>query len=100
MSTYRYEIKMPGDGWRLLFEENRSFCAGFLAARRESPGPRLAARVVRSSDGKVVDEIGEKTEVDIGMIAGHPTAEQYEAAGNRALAIAAKIRERESRARR
>lgn len=90
----RVEVTM-GDKWVVLFEETRSFCRGYVAARRDAPGPKLGARVV-DSNGRVVDITPGSADVSLGMIAGMPSAEQYEDAGNRALEMAAKIRAREA----
>lgn len=95
-SDYRVEIYCL-DKWRTAITENRSFCLGFAAAMREQPGPRSAFRVVRANDGKIIEEHAEQTEVGVGMIAGMVTAEQLEDAAEKALARAAKIREREAR---
>lgn len=97
MTTHRYHLEMQAfDGeWFTpagLEEEQRGFLLGYMFGRADGPPPRLAMRVVRS-DGKVVDERPADTEVSIGMVAGWPTPEQYEAAAERALATAAKIRE-------
>ena len=53
--------------------------------------PRVHLRLVRS-DGKIMDEVEPHDDVGIGMVAGWPTAEQYEAAAERAMTRAAKIR--------
>jgi hypothetical protein len=52
------------------------------------------------SDGKIVRELTEYEDVGIGMIAGFPTAEQYERAAERALERARKIRENQEKNRR
>lgn len=67
--TYRIE-RLHRDGW--------------VAAMEDSPGPRLAARLVRS-DGRVVGEVHALTEVSIGLVAGGPSTEQLRAAAQRAL---------------
>ena len=95
-SLYRVEINWL-DKWHSALTENRSFCLGFAAAMREHSGPRSAFRVVRASDGEIIEEHAEQTEVGVGMIAGMVTAEQLEDAAAKALARAAKIREREAR---
>ena len=51
-------------------------------------------RIVRS-DGKIIDTIVAKHNVNIGMISGRPTAEQYEEAAKQALDTARRIREQE-----
>ena len=62
------------------------------AMRGQAPGLRL--RLVRS-DGKIIDEIPANDGVNIGMVAGFPTAGQYERAAEEALKRAAAIREHE-----
>lgn len=61
--------------------------------------PRVHLRMVRS-DGKIVCELAAHDDVVIGMIAGFPTAEQYERAAERALETARKIRENQEKHRR
>ena len=61
--------------------------------------PRVHLRMVRS-DGKIIREITEHDDVGIGMIAGFPTAEQYERAAERALERAKKIRDNQEKNRR
>ena len=51
-------------------------------------------RVVRD-DGEVVESWSVKTEVSVGMVAGFPSAEQYEDAARVAFDSAAEIRRRE-----
>lgn len=87
--TYSVESHFLGS-WRKLFEESRDFCLGFLDARKDQ-APRNAYRLTRS-DGKVIVELPATEDVSIGMIAGWPTAEQYEFAAQRALVQAARIR--------
>lgn len=58
--------------------------AGWLAHHREAPGPRLAARLVRRKDGKVMDEAPSRPEAAIGMVAGWPEWWQYAGAAARA----------------
>lgn len=93
--TYQIQIKVL-DHWSRHIDESLSYCQGYMEAMRDQGGPFVAMRLMRS-DGKVVDEIQELTEVSIGMVAGYPTAEQYEAATERALEKAKVIREREAR---
>ena len=74
----------------------RQFAQGVLWAT-EYDAPRLAYRVVRIEDGKVTDERPANDEVSVRMIAGFPTAEQYERAAERAMERAKAIREREAK---
>lgn len=83
------------DKWVNLFTETRDFCAGYLKASQYN-SPRNAYRLIRS-DGKVIHELPAATEVGIGMVAGWPTPEQYEAAAQRATAQAARIREQQAK---
>lgn len=82
--------------WRQHFVCTRDYGQGWLDRHRSMPGPRIAARLVDGS-GRVVAEAAKLTEVSIGQVAGHPTAEQYERAAAEALERARLIRERERR---
>lgn len=90
--TYTYHIECPySDKWN-AFVKGRTlgYCQGYIDAMRgQRPGIHL--RLVRS-DGKVVDEVLAQDDVGIGQVAGWPTAQQYEAAAERALARARAIR--------
>ena len=66
------------------------FCKGYLYAMLYT-APRNAYRITRA-DGRVVGELEAREDVNIGMIAGWPTAAQYEHAAAMALAKAARIR--------
>ena len=92
--TYKLESNYLGE-WRKLKEGSLQYLQGYLDARKDA-SPRLAYRLVRS-DGKVMEEVAAREDVSIGMVAGWPTAEQYEAAAERALAKAKVIREQEAR---
>ena len=93
--TYCIEVAY-NDEWRPICEgETRGYALGWLHCTKDAPGPRLACRVVDST-GKVIESTPTKTDVSIGMIAGWPTAEQYERAGNEALERARQIRDRET----
>jgi hypothetical protein len=59
---------------------------------RADYSPRCAMRLMRS-DGKIIEELAADEDVGIGMIAGWPTAEQYELAAAKALQRAHIIRE-------
>ena len=90
---YTYHIECPFlGGWNAFKQGSRHYCNGYMDAMRGQM-PRLHLRLVRS-DGKVMDEIQAHDDVGIGMVAGWPTAEQYETAANRAIKRAGKIRER------
>ena len=99
--TLRYQVQAKwGDEWRVLFSESsRAYCQGYIARCRDEPMPRLAWRIVDSKTGRVIEEVSPRAEVDLGMVAGWPTAEQYEAAAARAMEAAARIREMGARRR-
>lgn len=92
--SYHIECLTIGK-WLKLFSGGLQFLQGYLDARSES-SPRLAHRIMRS-DGKIVEQIEAREDVSVGMVAGFPTAEQYEAAAQRALSKAAVIREQSER---
>ena len=89
---YTYSIQIPFlDGWNTIITDTMSYCLGYMrGSKGHYPGTHY--RMVRS-DGKIIDEILPNESVSIGMVAGFPTAEQYERAGNEALEKAKKIRE-------
>jgi hypothetical protein len=91
---YRIESYYRNEWYKIADYVTRQWAQGVLWATHHD-APRLAYRVVRIEDGKVTDERPANDEVSIGMIAGFPTAEQYELAAARALAKAKAIRERE-----
>ena len=82
--------------WMTIKQGNLGYLQGYMDAMANQ-APRLAHQIVAPS-GKVLDAIPERTEVSIGMVAGWPTAGQYEAAAKRALEKAAAIRERQQNA--
>ena len=91
--AYRIEWRMPSGDWTCpcgMRAMPRGYADGYLAARRDEPGPRLACRLVRETDGKVVEEIAAAEDVDVGMVAGWPTWQQYAEAAKRALVLAAR----------
>lgn len=91
--TYSIGRLYNGEWYSLIKEEYLQYCLGWLD-RAQDQSPRPAYRLVRS-DGKVVKLMPEREDVSIGQVAGFPTAEQYEAAAQRALEKAAAIRENE-----
>lgn len=94
--TYAVEVFAFG-GWQPLCGLSGltvGYARGYFEACRSMPGPKPAKRIVRS-DGKVLDQTEAVVEVSIGMVAGLPTAEQYEYAATVALEMARQIRERE-----
>jgi hypothetical protein len=90
---YRIESFYCGKWCKIADYVSRQFAQGVLWASKHD-APRLAYQVVRIEDGKVVDELPANDEVSVGMIAGFPTAEQYERAAEKALARAKAIREK------
>jgi len=96
--TYSFEVLLD-DKWFRPFgmaDTQLGFLRGYAMGRNDTAAPRLAMRVIRS-DGRVMDEYAAATEVNIGLIAGWPTPEQYEEAAKRALATAGRIREANKR---
>ena len=87
---YRVQSLFMGQ-WVNITRGPLMFCRGYLDAKSEH-SPMLAHRILRS-DGKVVEELEAEEDVSVGMIAGWPTAGQYEAAAQRALDKAKAIRE-------
>jgi len=98
MEKYSYKLEtFYMDKWLAIKNDGLQFLLGFMASRSDS-SPRNAYRIVRS-DGKIVEELPGRDDVHIGMVAGWPTAEQYERAAERALEKARIIRAREERER-
>ncbi len=93
--TYRIEVLYQGS-WVKTAEVSRQYGEGYLQCHRETPGPRIAMRLVRS-DGKVVDEGRTLEDASLGMIAGFPTPLQYIEAAQRAVVQAAEVVGRENR---
>lgn len=96
----QYHLECPCLGtWNRFKSGSKGYCEGYLDALR-GQAPHLNIRMVRD-DGKIMDEIAAKDEVNIGQVAGWPTAAQYERAGYEALRRAELIKSREAeRARR
>lgn len=69
--------------WLKILQGSLQYCQGFLDARKDY-APRTAYRLMRS-DGRVMEEVAAREDVNIGQIAGWPSAEQYESAANKAL---------------
>lgn len=92
MTRYALEVERQGAWYPILHDDSRAYLEGYLAARKEGGGPRLAFRVVRCADGRVIADCTAVEDVSIGQVAGMPTAEQYEAAAEVALQRAAVIR--------
>jgi hypothetical protein len=95
MNAYRVQLLGDDGQWFTIAEEARSWCWGYLAAYNTWPPPSRAIRLVLGE--RVLDHRPARTGVDVGLIAGWPTAEQYEAAAAQALDTAAKIREARAR---
>lgn len=93
---YEYHLECFTIGkWLKLFSGGVQFLQGYHDAKQDM-SPRLAYRIVRS-DGKIVEESKAREDVSIGMIAGFPTSEQYEAAAKKAMERAAAIRQHEGK---
>lgn len=92
MSAYHIEVF---DGTRWVRAAGscvpKLYGEGYIQAHRDSPGPRLALRLVRD-DGKVICEAPALKDASIGAVAGWPTAGQYLRAAKRAVEHAAKAR--------
>jgi hypothetical protein len=80
-----------------LFSESRAYCQGWIACARETPSPRLVLRLVRLSDGKVLEQTTGCPDASVGQVAGWPSPEQYRAAAARALAAADLVEQRSGR---
>jgi hypothetical protein len=93
--THTYHLEIPYlETWRKFEEGPKSYCDGYMDAMTgQHPGIHL--RMMRS-DGKITREIKANDDVCIGMVAGWPTAEQYERAAEAALERARKIRENQA----
>ena len=91
---YRIETFYIGQ-WLKILTGSLQYCQGYLDARKDH-SPRNAYRLIRD-DCRIMEELEAREDVSIGQIAGWPTAEQYEQAADRALEMAAKIRERTPR---
>jgi hypothetical protein len=85
-----------GKWYSVLKDTTVNFCRGYILGKHDAPPPRLSFRLVRS-DGKVMDVTPADLDVSVGMVAGFPTAEQYEAAAARAIEKAQVIRARNER---
>lgn len=90
--TYKLESNYLGE-WHKFKDGGLQYLQGYLDAHKDH-SPRLAYRLMRS-DGRVMEEVAAREDVSIGMVAGWPTAAQYERAAERALEKAKVIRERE-----
>jgi len=96
MTKHTYTIETNCEGqWLKILSGSLQYLQGFLDARKDY-APRLAHRLLRS-DGRIVEEIPANDDVSIGMIAGWPTAAQYERAADKAMDRAKAIRENETR---
>lgn len=90
---YEYYLEtFSREKWLKILTGTMHYCQGFLDAKKDY-APHNAHRLMRS-DGKIIEEVAANDEVNLGQIAGWPTAEQYEFAANNALACAKSIRDR------
>lgn len=95
--TYNLETFCYGQWISVIRDGSLGYCRGYLDARKDQY-PRNAYRLSRS-DGKLMEETEVCEDISVGMVAGYPTATQYETSGHRALKMAASIRARESEVR-
>lgn len=96
MSRLNYQIQFAwGEDCTWLQGPRGTFdyCQGYLDAKCEE-APRLAMRIINLTTGRVLRTKPAKLELNIGQIAGFPTAEQYEVAADEALKKARLIRQR------
>ena len=105
---YHLQIQKPDGEWfTSSYGDPRQYYFGWLAHRRESPGPGLGARIVRYPEalvrtgampvdgGDLVEYVPAIEDVSIGMVAGWPTWQQYARAGVKALERATQIAARD-----
>jgi len=96
MNNYTCEVQTFYVGkWVRVLTETQGFCYGYVSRVTDS-APRNAYRILRS-DGRLIQAYPAVEDVSIGLIAGQPTAEQYESAAHRALEKAAQIRATDAR---
>jgi hypothetical protein len=69
----------------------RGYADGYLDAVADGPSPRLAIRMVRNADGRVIRELEALAEVGVGLVAGWPTWQQYAGAAKDALERASRL---------
>lgn len=84
---YRLEYSGPGGRWYCPTgsqDTSLHYLQGYLDAYALH-SPRLAARIVRTKDGRVMREVPASSQPQIGMVAGYPTAGQCIDAARRAL---------------
>lgn len=88
--TYRIEVFVEAQQkFVTLRYGSLSYCKGYLDGM-EHCAPRLPYRIVNDKGDVVLHLEGNKN-VSIGMIAGHPTPEQYRWAAEQAMQMADKI---------
>jgi hypothetical protein len=95
MNKYTYSIRSYYPEYKepwVTFKKGlcKQFAEGYFHALFERPSPKPHTQLVRS-DGKVVGEFDSLEEVHIGMVAGHPCAEQLRRAAQKALDRAERI---------
>mgnify|MGYP006449628995 FL=1 len=92
MNRYSYKIELFfNNEWITVITRGKEYCQGWLDLYKDH-APRNPARLLRS-DGKVLEETSGRDDVDIGMIAGWPTPEQYERAAEEAIQKAESIKQ-------
>lgn len=86
--SYHLEVPDHSGAWVAIFGTvGLEYGRGYVAHRREAPGPRLPMRLVRD-DGRVMDDAPGLEDASIGVVCGWPTEAQYRAAAARATARA------------
>lgn len=84
---FRLEFQHPDGRWFTLAgdqDHSMRYLEGYATAYAER-SPRLAVRLVRDRDGKVLREWPASDSPEIGMVAGWPTAGQCIRAARKAL---------------
>ena len=99
MSDKRIEVEYNGKWVAIAGLVPLGFGRGYLERQRETPGPKLAMRLVDPDTGKVLDKANANHEVNIGAGVGFPWAADYVRAASRALRISVTIASREERGR-
>lgn len=92
MKKYTYKLEcLVGEKWCKFKEGDLRYLEGYIDSHKDS-SPRCALQIIRS-DGRIIESVAAREDVSVGMIAGWPTPEQYEAAAQRALDKAKALRE-------
>lgn len=95
--AWQFQVRQVDGLWWTVYTETKSFCIGYAFGHHDGPSPRLACRVWNSETGKVACEFPPSEGVSVGICAGSPSPEQYEAAARDAMARAESIRRSDRR---